>query len=202
MVTPEAAGFNTKVYGDLHTKLEYQFDGTKMTLLNGIGVLDQYDYNCETVCNSIFEASSSKMVVLPIVLHDSGGNSWQDTYGRGTSYVVTDRYGKKVYAKGTLCASTTSQTCYFELPYDEKFAIRVDGALDTNGAQHTWTFCGMTGLLFLTLHFISLDLASPYQVAMSTMLHSSPPPLQLKPVGWKRITLSAHIVTVFCILFH
>jgi hypothetical protein len=141
-ITPEESGI--PIYGDMNTKMEFIFDGNDMTLIRGDDVIDQYN-NCETECKANFEASSDKMVVLPITLYDSGGDTWQDDYKMGTSWVITDRYGKKVYAKGTLCTATTSQTCYVELPYDEKFAIRVDGALDSNGGQHTWLFCGMSG---------------------------------------------------------
>lgn len=143
-VTPEGTGIKT--YGDMNTKFEFHFDGTEMILYRSENLVEQYNYDCNSGCKPIFEASSDKMVVLPITLYDSGGNSWQNTYNYGTSYVITDRRGKRVYAKGTLCDSTTRQTCYIELPYDEKFAIRVDGALDSQGGQHTWSFCGITGM--------------------------------------------------------
>lgn len=142
-VAPEGTGIKT--YGDMNTKFEFIFDGTEMTLFKSENLVEKYNYDCTTECKANFEASSDKMVVLPITLYDSGGNSWQDYYKYGTSYTITDRDGKHVYAKGTLCDSTTSQTCYIELPYDEKFSIRVDGALDSNGGQHTWSFCGFTG---------------------------------------------------------
>ena len=143
-VTPEESGIT--IYGDIDTKMEFHFDGDDMTIYRGEDVVSQFN-DCETECKANFEASSKNMTVLPITLFDSGGDNWQDDYKMGTTWVITDRSGEKVYAKGTLCAATTSQTCYLELPYDEKFAIRVDGALDSNGGQHTWLFCGMTGEL-------------------------------------------------------
>ena len=79
-----------------------------------------------------------------MTLSDATADGWFAADGTGTVYYVSDVDGQRLVARGTMCAGPASFQCWQPLK-DGTYVIRIGGALDGSGGDHTWSFCGKSG---------------------------------------------------------
>ena len=77
-------------------------------------------------------------------LQDASANGWFESDGSGTTYYISDADGRRLVSTGTLCNDMFSYQCWQPL-LDGSYVLRVGGALDSNGVDHSWSFCGKDG---------------------------------------------------------
>ena len=153
-----------RVYqGDVNTKVQvrYDFNGTFGTY-SDLKVSSESAHN--SICEQCVDLDIPKNPRGPkpvtqfqsdLTLTDSSSNGWFNASGAfgGNVFRISDGDGKRLLSSGTLCPHETSGACD-ETLMSGTYLLRVGGD-DAEATEkiHSWSFCGVTGGMFVELSF-------------------------------------------------